>query len=110
MTRDRSRQRRRAPPANTAELREQMASGRTPSQTSAREPAAAPFDTDDEAAGRPAPGAAIEQAMAHERALAQHEVRLARSPGAIGPIGKTVLIIALFALVSVLAVWVMLVL
>jgi hypothetical protein len=43
-----------------------MPSGRTPTLDSAREPAAASFDTDDEAAGRPAQAAAIRQAMAHE--------------------------------------------
>jgi hypothetical protein len=51
---------------NTAQLRATMPSGRTPSIDSAREPAAASFDTDDEAAGRPAQTAAIEQALAHE--------------------------------------------
>jgi hypothetical protein len=43
-----------------------MRSGRTPSIDSAHEPAAASFDTDDEAAGRPAQKAAIEQALASE--------------------------------------------
>ena len=43
-----------------------MPSGRTPTIDSAHEPAAASFDTDDEAAGRPAQRAAIEQALAHE--------------------------------------------
>jgi hypothetical protein len=51
---------------NTVQLRATMPSGRTPSTDSAREPAAASFDTDDEAAGRPAQAAAIEQALAHE--------------------------------------------
>jgi hypothetical protein len=44
-------------------------SGRTPTTDSAHEPAAASFDTDDEAAGRPAQAAAIEQARAHEGRL-----------------------------------------
>jgi hypothetical protein len=43
-----------------------MRSGRTPSIDSAHEPTAASFDTDDEAAGRPAQAAAIEQALASE--------------------------------------------
>jgi hypothetical protein len=51
---------------NTAQLRAAMPSGRTASSDSARDPALASFDTDDEAAGRPAQQAAIEQALAHE--------------------------------------------
>ena len=51
---------------NTVQLRAQMPSGRTPSIDSAHEPSAASFDTDDEAAGRSPPAAAIEQAIAHE--------------------------------------------
>jgi uncharacterized membrane protein len=51
---------------NTVQLRARMRSGRTPSIDSAHEPAAASFDTDDEAAGHAAPRAAIEQALAHE--------------------------------------------
>ena len=56
----------------TAQLRATMRSGRTPTIDSAHEPSAAPFDTDDEAAGRTAQTAAIKQALAHEgRAPAQ---------------------------------------
>ncbi len=106
MLKDSSSKEARAP--NTSELREQMPSGRTPGKTSARDPAAAPFDADDEAAGRPAPREAIERALAHEHALAQRNVRLARSPGAVGPIGRAVLLITLIALVGLLAVWVLL--
>jgi hypothetical protein len=51
---------------NTVQLRAKMRSGRTPTIDSAHEPAAASFDTDDEAAGRPAQRAAIQQALAHE--------------------------------------------
>jgi hypothetical protein len=54
---------------NTAQLRASIPSGRTVSIDSAHEPSAAPFDTDDEAAGRPAQRAAIEQALAHEGRL-----------------------------------------
>lgn len=108
MARNRASKPKRAPPTNTVELRERMPSGRTPTRTSAHEPAAAPFDTDDEAAGRPASRAAIEQTVVHENAQAQRDVRAARSRGAVGPVGKTVLIIALFALVALIAVWLML--
>ena len=51
---------------NTVQLRDKMQSARTLSQTSARDPAAAPFDTDDEAAGRPASREAVQTAMANE--------------------------------------------
>lgn len=54
---------------NTAQLRASIRSARTPSIDSAHEPAAASFDTDDEAAGRPATPAAIRQALAHEGRL-----------------------------------------
>ncbi|HUQ52329.1 MAG TPA: hypothetical protein VM692_08910 [Gammaproteobacteria bacterium] len=64
MARRRGKRAERAP--NTAQLRGAMRSGRTPSIDSAHEPAAASFDTDDEAAGRPAQTAAIEQALANE--------------------------------------------
>ena len=84
---------------NTTQLRERMRSGKTPSKSPAQEPAAAPLDTDDEAAGRAAQHRAIEQAMARQN------VRLSRSPGAIGPIGRTVLLIALMTLVGLITVW-----
>lgn len=60
---------RRSSKPNTAQLRATIPSGRTVSIDSAHEPSAASFDTDDEAAGRPAQRAAIEQAMAHEGRL-----------------------------------------
>jgi hypothetical protein len=56
--------------ANTAQMRAAIPSGRTPTIDSAHEPAAASFDTDDEAAGRPAQRAAIQQALAHEGRVA----------------------------------------
>ncbi|HEY3517697.1 MAG TPA: hypothetical protein VGL98_11685 [Gammaproteobacteria bacterium] len=51
---------------NTQQLRGRIPSARTVTVDSAHEPAAASFDTDDEAAGRPAQDAAIRQALAHE--------------------------------------------
>jgi hypothetical protein len=51
---------------NTQQLRAAIPSGRTPSTDSAHEPAMASFDTDDEAAGRPAQVSAIKEAMGHE--------------------------------------------
>lgn len=104
----RSTKAKRASAPNTVMLREAMPSGRTPGVTSAREPAAAPLDTDDEAAGRPASSEAIERALEREQANAQHNVRLARSPGAIGPIGRAVLWITVFALACVIALWALL--
>lgn len=108
MARNRSSKTKRAVAPNTVMLREAMPSRRTPGETSAREPAAAPFDTDDEAAGRPAPPEAIERAIAREQANAARNVRLARSPGAVGPLGRAVLWIAAFALASVVAIWALL--
>lgn len=65
----------RKPRPNTAQLRAAMRSGRTPTIDSAHEPAAASFDTDDEAAGRPPQAAAIEQALAHERRVERRPAR-----------------------------------
>ena len=106
MARDRSDEGARV--SNTAELRDQMPSRRTPGKTSARDPAAAPFDTDDEAAGRPAPREAIERAMAQEQAMARRDVRVARSPGAVGPIGRPLLLVVALALVALFGVLVLL--
>ena len=108
MARNRSSKTRHASAPNTVMLREATPSGRTPSTTSAREPAAAPFDTDDEAGGRAPPPEAIARAMAREQANAAHNVRLARSPGAVGPLGRALLWMAAFALVGVIAVWALL--
>jgi hypothetical protein len=63
---------------NTAELRAAIPSGRTPTIDSAHEPSAASFDTDDEAAGRPAQAAAIKQALAHEGRVDAQPPRAAR--------------------------------
>ena len=83
------------------QLRATMPSGRTPSIDSAHEPAAASFDTDDEAAGRPAQTAAIEQALAHEgRIDAQAPGKAARAAGPLW-------ILAALLAVAV-AVWVLL--
>lgn len=88
---------------NTNQLRGAMPSGRTPTIDSAREPAAAPFDADDEAAGRPAQAAAVEQAMAHEGRLpAQTSASGARAglSGAVWIIaGVLVLVLVLWLLV-----------
>ena len=108
MATDRRRAVRPASPPSTSQLRDEMPSGRTPSKTSARDPAAAPFDTDDEAAGRPAQDAAVERAIAEERVrraqqLSQHA---GRSP--IGPASRAALLIGLLALAGIAAVWLLL--
>jgi hypothetical protein len=90
---------------NTAQLRAAIPSARTISIDSAHEPAAAPFDTDDEAAGRPAPRAAIEQALAHEGRLpaaAPAESTRASRRGALA------LWITAAALVAAIVAWVVL--
>lgn len=95
-------------PPSSSQLRDEMPSGRTPTKTSARDPAAAPFDTDDEAAGRPPQSAAVERAIAEERVrraeqLSQHA---RRSP--VGPISRAALLIGLLALAGIAAVWLLL--
>ena len=62
----------------------------------------APITRLDEAAGRPTQRQAVEQAVARQN------IEAARSPGAVGPIGRTVLLIALFALVGLVTVWLLL--
>jgi hypothetical protein len=59
----------------------------------------------EEATGRGAQRAAIEQAMAQQNV--RQATRLERSPGAVGPIGRTLLLVALLTLVGLLAVWVL---
>jgi hypothetical protein len=49
-----------------------------------------------------------EQRLAIEQAMAQQNIRHSRSPGAVGPIGRALLLIALFTLVGLIAVWVLL--
>ena len=66
---------------NTVQLRSRMPSGRTPTIDSAHEPAAASFDTDDEAAGRPAQQAAIKQALASEAMVDPQVPGSAQAPG-----------------------------
>ena len=86
---------------NTAQLRAAIPSARTVTINSAREPAAASFDTDDEAAGRPAQAAAIEQALAHEGRLPAQQTS---ASGARAGLPGSVWIIAA-ALVVLLLLW-----
>ena len=101
MPSNRSSKAKRASASGPTELRAAQAR-RTPDESPVRDPAAAPVATAEDAAGRPAQREAIEQAMARQN------VRLASSPGAVGPIGRTLLLIALFALVGLLGAWVLL--
>jgi len=86
---------------NTTQLRARIRSARTVGKTSAREPAAASFDADDEAAGRPAQAAAVEQALAHEGRLPAQQTS---ASGARAGLPGSVWIIAAF-LVAVLLLW-----
>lgn len=86
------------PPAELRPLRPAPRNG----DPEAAEPAAAPSGNTDEATGRPAQRQAIKEAMARQN------IRAARSPGAVGPIGRTVLLIAVITLVGLIAVWVLL--
>jgi hypothetical protein len=83
------------------EEREHKQSGGTTRETSAQDPAGTPLGTDDEAA-RAAQQAAIEQTMARQN------VRMARSPGAMGPLGRSVLLIAALTLAALVGVWALL--
>jgi hypothetical protein len=90
------------PAPTTAQLRATIPSGRTVTLDSAHEPAAASFDTDDEAAGRPAQAAAIRQAMAHEGRLPAQPPHGAASRGV--PVG----VWALIAIVAAVVAWLLL--
>ena len=109
MARNTKRAERPAKAQNTSQLRDEMPSRRTPGKTSARDPAAAPFDTGDEAAGRPAERPAVKRAIAEEnlrraRAISAHTRR-----SAVGPLGRAALLIGLLALVGLLVTWLLLV-
>ena len=100
MASNRSTKAKRASAADPAELRALRRDAES-NDAAATEPTATPIDGTEQAAGRPAQRAAIEQAMARQ------DLRLESSPGAVGPIGRTLLIIALLTLVGLLAVWVL---
>jgi hypothetical protein len=83
---------------NTQQLRGRIPSARTVTTDSAHEPSAAPFDTDDEAAGRPAQSAAIRQAMAHEGRLPAQRPSSAARTGALAAIVIVGAVVALAVL------------
>jgi hypothetical protein len=99
---------RRAAPPTAAQLRGEMASGRTPTKTSAADPAAAPFDTDDEAAGRPPSSGAVERALAEENLRRAQQIKHHATRSPVGPAGRIALLVGLLALAGIAAVWVML--
>ena len=101
MARNSKRAVRPASPPSSSQLRDEIASGRTPSKTSARDPAAAPFDTDDEAAGRPPSSAAVERALAEENLRRAQQLSHHESRSAIGPISRTALLVGLVALAAI---------
>jgi hypothetical protein len=82
----------------TAQLRGEMPSRRTPGKSSAEHPAAVPFDTDDEAAGRPADREAIK--LARLRQNAQLPVSLDPARGALD--AATALIIVAAVVLAVI--------
>lgn len=67
-------------PPTTAEVRGRIPSGRTMGVSSAADPSAAPFDTDDEAAGRPAGVAAMRTTLAEEARLNGSQAAAASQP------------------------------
>ena len=83
---------------NTEQLRARIPSARTVTTNSAHEPAAAPFDADDEAAGRPAQSAAIRQALAHEGRLPAQQPGSASRTGLIAAIWIAGAVVALAVL------------
>jgi hypothetical protein len=94
MASNRSRKAKHASVSEPIELRARAR--HAPEEARARHPAA------EDAAGLRAQREAIKQAMALQN------VRLATSPGAIGPIGRVLLLVALFALIALMAGWVLL--
>ena len=94
---------------NTAQLRDEIPSGRTPSKTSARDPAMAPFDTDDEAAGRPAPPEAVQRALAEENLRRTQEINRHARRGPVGKLAGVVLLIGLLTLAGLVVAWLMIV-
>lgn len=107
MASNRSTKARRASAADPRELRalKRDAEVSESAPSAPTEPAAAQVDDTDAATGRPAQRAAIEQAMGRQNV--RQNARLERSPGAVGPIGRTLLFVALLTLVGLLAVWVL---
>ncbi len=87
----------RAPPT-TAELRDRMPSRRTPDKSSARDPAAAPFDTDAEAAATPAQPEAVDRTM--DRYDEAHPTAGGRRASGVALIGVAVIVIALIAVLG----------
>lgn len=97
---------------NVSRLKDDINTGRTGDKVPAFDPAAAPLGTDEEAAGTPISGAAVEMARANENrpkgpewnrqngAIADEQPPAGRRYGA----GTWVLVIALVALLA-LAVW-----
>ena len=79
---------------NTQQLKGRIPSARTPTVDSAHEPSAAPFDTDDEAAGRPAQLEAIREALAH---AARPPVRRPRPGSFAGFLAAIVIVGAVIA-------------
>jgi hypothetical protein len=88
----------------TTQLREQTPRSESAGTASGQDPAAARFDGDDEAAKR----AAQQAAIVEQRQLAERNVRMARSPGAMGPLGRNVLLIAALVLVALVGIWALL--
>src|SRR5690606_10996998 len=97
-----------APGPTTAQLRDEMPSGRTMGIPGSQEQAAAPLGTDDEAAGRPPGEEAVGAAMAQEAraALPQQESPLAKQPrnGL-----SSAMLIAVGALIVIALLWMLIV-
>lgn len=87
----------------TAEVRGRIPSGRTMGVSSAADPSAAPFDTDDEAAGRPAGVAAMRTTLAEEARSNGSQAGAASQPARSDATRSMLIAAAVVVALSVLA-------
>ncbi|WP_395014857.1 hypothetical protein [Dongia sp.] len=89
---------------NTEQLREAIDRGATGDKVDFPDPAAAPLGTDDEAAGRPVPGVAIERKPPQARRAIEAGSRKPSAGGRVMVLLVSAMIATAVALVAVLAI------
>ncbi len=109
MARNTKRAERPANEPNTAQLRDRMPSPRTTGKAIGNDPAAAPFDTGNEVAGRSGENAAVKRALAEEKLRRAQEVSAHARRSPVGSLGRMALLIGLTALAGLLVAWLLLV-
>ena len=109
MARNTKRAERPADEPSTPQLRDQMPSPGTTGKATANDPAAAPFDTGNEAAGRSAESAAVKRALAEEKLRRAQEVSAHARRSPVGSLGRMALLIGLMALAGLIVAWLLLV-